>query len=67
MGTTQFPIAISDDLSPDLKRIIAEAIQEKANIDYLKEQGLCSGDCAIGEEGSWGPPPGTGRALRRRQ
>lgn len=51
------PIAISDDLGPDLKRIITEAIQEKANIDYLKEQGMCSGDCAIGEEGSWGYAP----------
>ncbi|MPY79880.1 MAG: phosphate/phosphite/phosphonate ABC transporter substrate-binding protein [Actinophytocola sp.] len=48
------PLAVSDDLSPELKDTIATVIQEKANVDYLESNGMCGGDCAIGEEGSWG-------------
>jgi phosphonate transport system substrate-binding protein len=46
------PIAISDSLSPQLQAKLTEAVQTKANADYLKSNGYCSGACKVGE--GWG-------------
>ncbi|TCP53617.1 phosphonate transport system substrate-binding protein [Tamaricihabitans halophyticus] len=48
------PAAIADDLDPALRKTITDAFQEKANVDYLRENGFCDKDCSVGEEGSWG-------------
>jgi phosphonate transport system substrate-binding protein len=49
------PVAISDDLSPDLKAKITEAFQTKANVDYLNANGFCSTTCkAADDAGDWG-------------
>lgn len=52
------PVAVSDDLAPDLKNKLIDVFQHKANVDYMKAQGLCSGDdCLPG--GGWGYIPTT--------
>lgn len=48
------PAAVSSDLRPDLKNKIVKALQEKANVDYLKAHGFCDGDCSVGDQGNWG-------------
>jgi phosphonate transport system substrate-binding protein len=51
------PVAISNSLSPELKAQLADAFQNKANVDYPKANGYCSQDCAFGGGGSWGYAP----------
>jgi phosphonate transport system substrate-binding protein len=48
------PLAIADDLDPELKNTLTRLITEQANVDYLKANGFCSGDCKLGDEESWG-------------
>lgn len=48
------PLAIADDLDPELKNTLIGLITEQANVDYLKANGFCSGDCKLGDEESWG-------------
>jgi phosphonate transport system substrate-binding protein len=49
------PVAISDDLTPDLKAKLTEAFQTKANVDYLNANGFCSTTCkAADDAGDWG-------------
>ncbi|MDQ4009256.1 MAG: phosphate/phosphite/phosphonate ABC transporter substrate-binding protein [Actinomycetota bacterium] len=48
------PIAIADDLDPELRSTLTRLIAEQANVDYLKANGFCSGDCKLGDEDSWG-------------
>lgn len=50
------PVAISDDLDTALKQKIADAFQSKANTDYLKAHGFCSGSgkCEVDDAGDWG-------------
>jgi phosphonate transport system substrate-binding protein len=50
------PVAISTSLSPALQAKIAEAFQTKANVDYLKANGYCSGACTL-DGSSWGYAP----------
>jgi phosphonate transport system substrate-binding protein len=48
------PIGISDDLTPDLKAKLTNAFQ-KANVDYLNANGICSPACNhLGEANGWG-------------
>ncbi|PXY35931.1 phosphate/phosphite/phosphonate ABC transporter substrate-binding protein [Prauserella flavalba] len=47
------PIAVSDELDPALRGKIARAIQEKANVDYLRSNGFCGEDCVVGDD-VWG-------------
>jgi phosphonate transport system substrate-binding protein len=49
------PIAISNSLSLQLQAKLTEAVQKEANVDYLKANGYCSGDCKVGE--GWGYAP----------
>lgn len=51
------PVAIADDLPADVRRTLTTAFQEKANQDYLKANGFCSGECTLGDEDSWGYRP----------
>jgi phosphonate transport system substrate-binding protein len=49
------PVAISDDLAPDLKAKLTDAFQTKANVDYLNANGFCSTTCkAADDAGDWG-------------
>lgn len=49
------PVAISDDLAPDLKAKITDAFQNKANIDYFNSSGICSPACKTADDsGDWG-------------
>ena len=49
------PVAVSDDLNPDLKAKIAEAFQTKANIDYFNSTGICTPACKTADDsGDWG-------------
>ncbi len=51
------PVAISNDLDPELKQTITQVFQEQANIDYLRGNGFCTGECQLGltgDENSWG-------------
>jgi phosphonate transport system substrate-binding protein len=50
------PVAISTSLSPALQAKISEAFQTKANVDYLKANGYCSGACTL-DGSSWGYAP----------
>ncbi|MBK1783023.1 phosphate/phosphite/phosphonate ABC transporter substrate-binding protein [Prauserella cavernicola] len=47
------PIALSDDLAPELRERIATALGERANVDYLRANGFCEGDCRLGDS-VWG-------------
>ncbi|WP_210583699.1 phosphate/phosphite/phosphonate ABC transporter substrate-binding protein [Streptomyces sp. GESEQ-35] len=54
------PVAISDDLDADLKKKITDAFQNKANVDYLKAHGYCTGSkCEVDDAGDWGFAPVT--------
>ena len=48
------PMAIADDLDPELKNTLTRLIAEQANVDYLKVNGFCAADCKLGDEDSWG-------------
>jgi phosphonate transport system substrate-binding protein len=50
------PVAISDELDQGLRQKITSAFQEKANVDYLTENGFCDSveNCEVGEEEGWG-------------
>ncbi|MFJ9819948.1 phosphate/phosphite/phosphonate ABC transporter substrate-binding protein [Streptomyces sp. NPDC101151] len=50
------PVAISDDLDAGLKQKITDAFRTKANADYLKAHGFCSGSgkCEVDDAGDWG-------------
>lgn len=48
------PMAIADDLDPELKSTLTRLIAEQANVDYLTANGFCSADCKLGDEDSWG-------------
>lgn len=48
------PIAMSDALPDDLKQKLTELILEKANSQYLVENGFCEGDCRLTDQGKWG-------------
>jgi phosphonate transport system substrate-binding protein len=49
------PIAVSDDLAPDLKTKIADVFNTKANIDYLNANGYCTPECKTADDsGDWG-------------
>lgn len=49
------PVAISDDLDPALRATLADAFQNKANIDYLNANGFCATTCkAADDAGDWG-------------
>ncbi|MEU4657531.1 phosphate/phosphite/phosphonate ABC transporter substrate-binding protein [Streptomyces sp. NPDC023723] len=50
------PVAVSTDLTKELRNEITDAFGTKANADYLKSKGYCdSDDCLI--EGNWGYVP----------
>ncbi|MER6525852.1 phosphate/phosphite/phosphonate ABC transporter substrate-binding protein [Streptomyces sp. NPDC001508] len=50
------PVAVSTDLSSELRRQLADVFTKKANADYLKSKGYCDGDdCRI--FGYWGYAP----------
>ena len=51
------PVAISDDLTPDLKAKIADVFQNKANVDYFNSTGIgaCAPSCKTADDsGDWG-------------
>ncbi|WP_461144493.1 phosphate/phosphite/phosphonate ABC transporter substrate-binding protein [Salinifilum aidingensis] len=48
------PAAVSTDLSPELRESITRALRTKANSDYLRDHGYCSGKCRVGDTGGWG-------------
>jgi len=49
------PIGISDDLAPDLKTKLADAFDNKANVDYLNANGFCTPACKTADDsGDWG-------------
>lgn len=48
------PLALSDQLNPQLRETITRAIQDKGNSDALVAGGFCEGECLIGDEDSWG-------------
>jgi len=53
------PVAVSNELPEDLRQTITTAFQEKANVDYLTENGFCESveNCQVGEESGWGYVP----------
>lgn len=53
------PVAVSNDLAPDLKNKLVDIFQHKANVDYMKAQGLCSGTDDCLPDGDWGYIPTT--------
>jgi phosphonate transport system substrate-binding protein len=49
------PVAISDDLAPELKAKISDAFQNKANVDYFNANGICVHACTSADDaGDWG-------------
>ncbi|WP_372350842.1 phosphate/phosphite/phosphonate ABC transporter substrate-binding protein [Streptomyces sp. KL116D] len=47
------PAAVSTDLEPGLRKKVIDTFLTKANADYMKSKGYCSGDgCMI--DGNWG-------------
>jgi phosphonate transport system substrate-binding protein len=48
------PAAVSNDLAPALKNKIVNALQTKANVDYLKAHGFCKQVCTIGDQSNYG-------------
>jgi len=53
------PIAVSSQVDPQRRQVIADALAQKANVDYLTANGFCAAaaDCAVGEDGGWGYAP----------
>lgn len=48
------PLAMSTELSPELQAQLISLVQDEGNRDALLAAGLCSGECLIGDEDSWG-------------
>lgn len=49
------PVAISDDLTPDLKAKITDVFQNKANVDYMNANGVCATTCEyVDDAQDWG-------------
>lgn len=50
------PLTVASDVDPELRQAIADTFTEKANVDYLTENGFCDNadSCDIGEEEGWG-------------
>ncbi|MER8069917.1 phosphate/phosphite/phosphonate ABC transporter substrate-binding protein [Streptomyces sp. NPDC094034] len=47
------PVAVSSDLTAELREKITDTFLDKANADYMKSKGYCTGDaCMVG--GNWG-------------
>ena len=53
------PIVITNKLPESLRQKLTEALQKKANANYLRVQGYCQGECAIVDEDAWGYVPTT--------
>lgn len=53
------PVAVSSRISPELRQKIADTFVQKANVDNLAANGVCSSatDCKIGEDNNWGYAP----------
>ncbi|MER5393360.1 phosphate/phosphite/phosphonate ABC transporter substrate-binding protein [Saccharopolyspora sp. NPDC002686] len=51
------PVALSDSLDPAVKDKLTAALRDKANSDYLRENGFCSGECKIGDVDGYGFKP----------
>jgi phosphonate transport system substrate-binding protein len=53
------PVAVAGDVDPQRRQVIADAFAQKANVDYLADNGFCAtaADCEVGEEGGWGYIP----------
>lgn len=51
------PVALSDDIDPKVRERISTALGEKANSDYLRENGFCTGACSVGDTNGWGFTP----------
>jgi phosphonate transport system substrate-binding protein len=48
------PIAIANNLTPQLHQQLTTALQQHANADYLRAHGFCQGECPIGELETYG-------------
>lgn len=48
------PLAMSTALSPELQAQLTTLVQDEGNRDALLAAGLCTGECHIGDEDSWG-------------
>lgn len=51
------PAAVSDDLDPALRQKTSAALRDKANSEYLRSHGFCTGECRIGDVGGYGFAP----------
>ncbi|MGV9800678.1 phosphate/phosphite/phosphonate ABC transporter substrate-binding protein [Mycobacterium sp. NPDC003449] len=49
------PVAISDDLAPELKATLTDVFQNKANVDYMNANGICATTCKyVDDAQDWG-------------
>lgn len=48
------PLVIANYLSPKLRRQLTDALQNKANADYLRANGFCQGKCQVADGVSYG-------------
>ncbi|MGH3856783.1 MAG: phosphate/phosphite/phosphonate ABC transporter substrate-binding protein [Pseudonocardiaceae bacterium] len=48
------PIVIANGLAPQLRQRLTTALQQHANADYLRAHGFCQGECAIGDQYTYG-------------
>lgn len=48
------PVAVSDDIDPKVREQIGTALGQKANSDYLRDNGFCTGPCTVGDTNGWG-------------
>ncbi|MDR7302604.1 phosphate/phosphite/phosphonate ABC transporter substrate-binding protein [Haloactinomyces albus] len=48
------PAVVSEGLAPKLRETITSALRNKANSDYLRAHGFCTGKCRVGDTGGWG-------------
>lgn len=51
------PIAVADDLPADVRDALVRAIEDKANADYLRDNGFCQGECPLGDADAYGYAP----------
>src|SRR5690606_15395797 len=49
--------AVRSELGKKVVGDLTKVFTEKANADYLKEQGFCEGECRITDEDAWGVVP----------
>jgi phosphonate transport system substrate-binding protein len=47
-------VAVSDQLDESLRGTIADTFQRKANVDYLRANGYCTGECPVDNSHDWG-------------